>query len=243
MVLPTGAKMESVKKIGNWFRNYWYYYKWRVIIVAFFVGVILFCIVQSGDREQYDVCILYTGPHLFEIGEKESLSSSFTQVMSEDYDGNGKKNVQIVDMPAFTDDQLREEIGTSDDPVLSVRYAPYTVDNVKSNFSQMVFSGDTVICLVDEYWYKILRDADGLVRLEEVLGYRPDTLRDDYSADFRTLDFSAFFGSASKLPEGTIICFRKMPTASAFTGRKAAEKNYENSKKMLADLFAFKNPQ
>ena len=235
--------MGAVKKIGYWFKNYWYYYKWRVIIIAFFVGVIIFCAVQSGDREQYDVCILYTGPHMFEVGEKDTLSSSFTQIMSEDYDGNGNKNVQIVDMTAFTDDQIREAIGTSDDPVLSVRYAPYTVDNVQSSFSKQVFSGDTVICLLDEYWYNILRDADGLVKLEEVLGYRPDNLKDDYSADFKSLDFSVFFESASKLPDGTIICFRKMSTASAFTGRKAAEKNYENSKKMLKEIFSFENPQ
>lgn len=166
--------MGAVKKIGYWFKNYWYYYKWRVIIIAFFVGVIIFCAVQSGDREQYDVCILYTGPHMFEVGEKDTLSSSFTQIMSEDYDGNGNKNVQIVDMTAFTDDQIREAIGTSDDPVLSVRYAPYTVDNVKSSFSKQVFSGDTVICLLDEYWYNILRDADGLVKLEESSRKRPD---------------------------------------------------------------------
>ncbi len=234
--------MKAISRIRDWFRNYWYYYKWPVIIAAFFLGVVIFCIVQTGDREKYDVCILYTGPHRFEVGEKESLASSFAQIMAEDYDGNGKKNVQIVDMTAYTDDQIREALGTSDDPTLAIQYAPYTVDNVRKSFSQQAFSGDTVICIVDVYWYELLREADGLVRLEEILGYRPEELVDDYAADFGSLPFSSFFESAGKLPEGTVICFRRLPTASAFTGRKAAERNYENSKKLLREIFSFELP-
>lgn len=234
--------MGAVKKISYWFKNYWYYYKWTVIIVAFFVAVIIFCLVQSENKEKYDVCIIYSGPHIFEIDEKESLQSSFLQIMSDDYDGNGKKNVQIVDMPSFTDEQLREVLGEDPDAITIAKYAPYAVENVQKNFSQQVFSGDTVICLVDKYWYNVLKKADGLVKLEDVLGFRPDNLVDDYSAEFSKLDFAEFFDSAKKLPEDTIICFRRMSTASALTGKKAAEKNYENSKKMLYDIFTFENP-
>ena len=32
------------------------------------------------------------------------------------------------------------------------------------------------------------------------------------------------------------------PSSAAFTGRKAAEKNYENSKKLFCDIFAFEVP-
>lgn len=234
--------MGIVKKITYWFKNYWYYYKWTVIISAFFIGVIIFCFAQSANKEKYDVCILYSGPHIFEIEEKNSLESAFLQIMSGDYDENGKKNVQIVDMPSFTDEQLREVLGDGDDPVLIATYAPYAIENMKQNFSQQVFSGDTVICLVDVYWYNILKKADSLVKLEEILGYKPDNLIDDYSAEFSKLDFSKFFDSAGKLPENTVICFRRMSTASALTGKKAAEKNYENSKKMLIDIFSFENP-
>lgn len=233
--------MALFEKIRNWFKNYWYYYKWGVLIAVFFVGVIIFCAVQSGDRDNYDAAVLYTGPYIFENGEKASLSTAFSQVMSSDYDGDGKKSVQLIDMTAFTDDQLREAIGTSDDPALAVKYAQFSADNVKKNFSQQVFSGDASILIVDDYWYNIVLKAGGLVTLEEALGYRPDSAIDDYSADFGKLGFSAFFQVAGNLPEGTRICFRRLPTSAAFTGRKAAEKSYENSKKLLADIFAFED--
>lgn len=233
--------MKAIQKIGYWFKNYWYYYKWPVIIVSFFAVVILICTLQAGNRETYDVSILYTGPHIFVPAEKSSLSSAFSQIMSEDYDGDGRKKVDIVDTPAFTDEQIREAVGTSDDPALSIRYAPYTVSNVEGTFTQRVFAGDTVLCLVDEYWYKLLLDSESLVKLEVVIGYRPEELADDYSAYFSDLAFASFFSFS--LPEGTRVCFRKISTASAFTGRKAAEANYKRSEKMLCDLFGFQIPE
>ncbi len=226
-------------KVKYWFQNYWYYYKWPVILIAFFAAVILFCIVQSESREKADAYILYTGPHMFEVGEKESLQNAFSQIMTTDYDGDGKKTISLVDMPAFSDEEIQEAVGTSEDISLMLKYAPYTYDEVQESFSQQVFAGETVICLLDPYWFSRLKENNGLVPLEEVLGYKPKGMVDEYGVIFSTLDFSQFFDVAGKLPEDTVICFRRLSTASAFTGQDAAEKNYEQSKAVLRDIFAF----
>ena len=234
--------MAILGKIRYWFKNYWYYYKWPVIIIGFFVAVIVFCVVQSGDREEYDATILYTGPYIFEPGQKDTLAMSMSQIMSGDYNEDGEKNIGIIEMPAFTDEQINELVGETGEIADYVRYAPYTIEEVETQFAQQVFAGQAVLCLVDEYWYNLLREGDGLLPLEEALGYRPEGLRDAYSVDFHSLPFASFFEVAGRLPEGTILCFRKMSTASGFTGKAAAEKNYENSKQLLRDLFAFEIP-
>lgn len=228
-----------ISKVKKWFYNYWYYYKWIVIIGAFFIGVITFCLFQSVNRESYDVCILYTGPHIFSVGEKSSFESSFVQIMSEDYDKNGDKSIQVIDLTALTDDQLREIIETSEDPTAAVKYAPYAVDNVKKSFSQQAFSGDSVICILDEYWYNVLLKAEGLEKLEDVLGYKPDNMKDEYSAYFCGLKFSEYFGWSTEFSEDTVICFRKMSTVQAFYGKDNVEKNYNRSVQMLKDIFSF----
>lgn len=226
-------------KVKYWFQNYWYYYKWPVILISFFVGVLLFCFLQAETRERADAYILYTGPHFFEMGEKASLESAFSQNMRDDYDGDGKKTIAIVDMPAFSDEEIKEAVGTPEDMSLMLKYAPYTYDRVMENFSQQAFAGETVICLLDPHWFGVLKENKGLVPLEEILGYKPDGMVDEYGVTFSTLAFSQFFEAAGKLPEDTVICFRRLSTASAFTGREAAEKNYANSKKVLCDIFAF----
>ena len=226
-------------KIKYWFQNYWYYYKWPVILIAFFAGVILFCVLQSETREENDALILYTGPHIFAMGEKESLENCFSQILTDDYNRDGKRSVSLMDMPAFSDEEIREAIGTSEDMSLMLQYAPYTYSEVSKNFTKQVFAGETVICLLDPYWFELLKESNGLVKLEEVLGYRPEGMVDDYGAVFATLPFAAFFDVAGCLPEDTVICIRRLSTASGMTGRDAAEKNYECSKAVLRDIFAF----
>lgn len=226
-------------KIKNWFNNYWYYYKWTVIIVTAFVAIILLCIFQSSSKENYDVSVIYTGPHMFETGEKQELSNAFQQIMSSDYNGDKKKIVDIIDMPAYTDEQIKAALG--DDPADNdvMKYAQYTVDGVRQNFSNAVFVGDVSICLLDKYWYDILYSANGLVKLEDILGYRNEKQIDDYSIYLKDLDIYEFFDAFGKLPPDTIVCFRSFPTTSAFTGKKQAEKMYSYSKKLLCEMFEF----
>ena len=230
------SKMGIVKKTVNWFKNYWYYYKWPVIIIGFFAIVLIFLLAQTGDTEKYDASILYTGPHVFEVGEKDGIASTFSQVLSKDHDKDGAKRVQLIDMPAFTDEQMKEALGEDPDISLTVQYAPYNVDNVKSGFSNQVTVGEASVCLLDEYWYSLVLDVDGLVKLEEVLGYRPDFLVDDYSCRLGDLEIYKYL---STLPEDTLVCFRKLSTASAFTGTDAAKERYEHSKELLRDIFTF----
>ena len=226
-----------IAKIKYWFQNYWYYYKWPVILITFFAGVILFCVLQAETREKADAYILYTGPHFFEMGEKASLENAFAQILTQDEEG--RRTVSIVDMPAFSDEEIREASGDSEDVSLLMKYAPYNYDAVKEGFSRQAFIGETVICLLDPYWFELLKENKGLVPLEEILGYSPDGMVDEYGVTFSTLAFSDFFDVAGKLPADTVICFRSLSTASVFTGKAAAEKNYENSKKVLRDIFAF----
>ncbi len=228
-------------KIKNWFDNYWYYYKWGVIVVGAFIVIIGICLYQCASREKYDVNILYTGPHIFEVDEKDAISSAFEQIMN-DYNGDGKKVADIIDLTAFTDEQIEEAIGTDDSEDTIVKYAPYTADRVKQSFANAM-SGDGYICLVDRYWYDRLYENEAIVPLTEVLGYEPENMIDEYSVYLSNLDFYKFFSdSVGKLPSDTIVCFRKMPTTSAMIGQKDAKKVYSSSIKLFNAMFEFKIP-
>lgn len=227
-------------KVKKWFDNYWYYYKWPVIIGGFFVIILEICLVQCSSKEDYDVSIVYTGPHIFGVGEKVSLASAFIQLMDEDINGDGKKVADIIDLTAFSDEQIKEAIGTDADDATLIKYASYTIDNVKNSFAQVATKGDVSVCLLDEYWYNVLYNAGHLARLDEILGYRPDMLRDDYSVYLSELDIYEYFGdSFGKLPDDTIVCFRKMSVTSSFTGKNEANKMYDGAKLLLKRMLEF----
>lgn len=226
-------------KIKYWFKNYWYYYKWGVIIAASFIIIIGICIAQSCSKEKYDVNIVYTGPHIFTVGEKDEITAALEQIM-DDYNGDGKKVADLHDLTAFTDEQIEEAVNANETSEESlVKYATYTVDRVRQSFSQVMVS-DGYICLLDKYWYDILYEASALVPLSEVLGYSPDNMIDEYSVYLGDMYLYEFFeGSVGKLPSDTIVCFRVMPATSAFTGKKQAEASYRYSMEMLRAMFDF----
>ena len=228
-----------IGKVRKWFSNYWYYYKWTVLIILFFAAVIVFCIVTSRGNGRYDVKILYTGPHFFQSEDEKQIEAAFEQLMSSDYDGDGKKITEFVGMPAFTDEQIESALADKDEIAERMKYAQYTVDNVSGSFSQQAFVGDASICLLDRYWYQRLLDNGGLVKLSEILGYRPDFAVDDYSVRLGDLYIYQFFDALAQLPDDTLVCFRTLSTASAFTGRKTSEKMYENSKRLFVSVFDF----
>jgi hypothetical protein len=167
--------------------------------------------------------------------------SSFRQLMKKDYNNDGKKVIDLIDLSAFSDDQIRNAIGENPDEETALKYAQYTNYNVQSSFAQISSKGDVSICLLDQYWYNILLKAGHLLDLETVLGYRPSCLIDDYSAYLSDLPVYDYFkDTIGKLPEDTIICFRKMSVTSSLTGKKQAEKTYEYSKELLRTIFEFK---
>lgn len=225
-------------KIKDWFHNYWYYYKWSVIVVGAFAVILTICFVQCSTQEKHDVRIMYTGPHIFEVNEKNALSDAFEQIM-DDYNKDGKKSVDIMDIPAFTNEQIRDATGESEDEDLLIKYAPYTVDQAKNKFTSAV-AGDGYICLVDKHWYDILSSNNALVPFSKILGYTPENAIDEYSVYLRDLEFYKFFtDSVGKLPEDTIVCFRVLPSTASVIGAKDAKKIYSYSKKLFCAMIEF----
>ena len=232
---------QSENRLVKWFRNYWYYYKWGVIVVGAFIAILAFCLAQCATKETYDVRIMYTGPHIFELNEKDALASAFQQIM-DDYNGDGKTTVDIMDIPAFTNDQIRDAIGENPDEEMLIKYAPYTVDRVQTNFTSAI-SGDGYICFVDKYWYDRLKSNNALVPLSEILENVPEQAIDEYSVYLRDLKFYEFFSdSVGKLPEDTIVCLRLMPEIASMIGRKEARAVYGYSMTLFRAMIEF-NPE
>ena len=77
---------------------FWYYYKWHTLIGAFVILIAIVLIAQFSGRESYDMQVLYAGPHIFQTGEKEAIQSAFSQLLKQDYNEDGKKNCDIMDM-------------------------------------------------------------------------------------------------------------------------------------------------
>ena len=60
----------------KWLDNFWYHYKWTVIVVAFFLFVGIVCLVQCSGRESADLTVTYAGGFVFNEEERAALSNA-----------------------------------------------------------------------------------------------------------------------------------------------------------------------
>lgn len=230
-----------MKKIINWFKNYWYYYKWPVIVIGFFVIAIAVMVAQSASQVDYDIHILYAGPYIFQLGEKEQAEDIFRSLMPRDYNGDGEKTVILANMTIMTEEQFNEAMEASNRVqgpaiVLGQYYGP----QIERAFSQEIFAGESVICLLDPSRYEQVKSQNGFLPLEEALGYNPDIAFDDYGMYLKDTAIGQYFELFRRFPEDTILCIRRLSTASVFTGKKKAEESYKYHLDYFKHLVEFK---
>ena len=225
----------------EWFENYWYHYKWATIITAFFVIIGIIMIGQVVTKENADVNILYAGPQWFLGSEIRGIENAFVQTMTEDYNGDGKKVVVLKDITLLTDGQIDYKLESAlaegiDDLVIN------RVENQKmrGSLTTEIMAGESIICLLDPYWFDFIKAESGFMTLQDILGYKPENAFDDYGIYLKDTEFGKFFTIFELLPDDTVLCVRRMTVLSVFKGAKKEEERYAWHTQMFKDIINFK---
>lgn len=229
-----------LKKIYNWLENYWYHNKWQTLIAAFFIFVGTVIIGQMITKDNFDVVVLYGGPHQFTPNETRQIQNALQSVMSEDFNGDGEKNLQLVSILLMTQEQIDAEKKSAAASGAVVVYNSANLIQNRSQFSSQVIAGETVICLIDPNWYTDLYKNAGFIKLSEGLGYTPDNVIDEYSMYFADTDIADYFSALQLFPADTILCVRRKSTASFFSSAEKERIYYENQLQMFRDMMSFK---
>lgn len=235
--LPEGSIAERSKFIG-WLDNFWYHYKWPVIIVAFFVTVITVCTVQMLSRESYDTAITYAGPYRMneeERGDFERLADSLCPI---DKDENGDKNVQYVAYQIFSEEEIRAEQEKAE--AQGQQYTVNTQYNINeyNSFNQYVMSGECSVYMVSPYLYGILREGGRLKALSTVFEDGLPAGADEYGYGVRLGDtlLYKYDAAVQMLSPDTVICL----LAPTVLGASSNEASYNASVELFRAVADFK---
>ena len=227
------------KKIYKWLDNYWYHYKWHTLIFLFIASFLTVTIWQFATKVDEDVILLYGGPYYPTGNEAREITNSFKSVMSEDFNNDGKKTVDMITLQLMTEEQLAKEIERANAEGGVLMYNQSTLNENRTKFSTQIFAGEAVICLLDPNWYDNIKTNGGLLTFEEVLGFRPDNMLDDSSMYLKDTKFAQFFSALNVFPPDTILCVRRMSTATIFKSQSKEEIRYNNQLKMFRDIMTF----
>ena len=201
----------------NKLQNFWYHNKWTVIVAAFFAVVLIICSVQMFTKEKYDLTVVYGGTVHMTAEEREAFLDCVQGMMSEDYDGNGKKSVALIDYQVFSKDELFEEVETEIDGqetvVLQEKVSASWNSEQYSSLQSALRMGEYSICFASPYIYETLL-KDKAVKISQVTDV-PVVSYDGKSVELRDTDFYYYNEAMQVLPEDTVICLLPQYTVGA----------------------------
>ena len=134
----------AVRKLDN----FWYHYKWTVIIVTFFVVVFVIGLVQILTKEKDDCMILYGGGHYLSESEGAAIEKIVAGLMPGDLNGDGKRVVSVVGYEIYSEEEIRAINGTKDENgnrrEINISYNKSQFDTCNS----LIGSGEVAVCFV-----------------------------------------------------------------------------------------------
>ncbi len=225
----------TLKKLDN----FWYHYKWTVIVVTFFVTVAVIGTVQFFSRPNYDTSVAVATHYRMNSEEYADFEALLLRICPEDFNGDGEKQVNIVIYQFYSEEEIeaaREEYakpnaeGETDRFQINGAYNKSEFDG----FNRYTLTGETSVYIVSPALYERLTEGEDaskyrLVPLAELYpdGNLPAGAREDgYGINLKDTDFYKYSPAAQVLPDTAILCLHR-PTVS---GKSSDEAAYENEK-------------
>ena len=230
------SEIKYENRITKWFKNYWYYYKWKVIIAVFLIFVAVFCIAQACSNTDNDMIIMYAGSFASTSLEVPNIESALSAVLPEDYDGDGRKTVAMSMMTIYTEDQIKQ-----------LEANGFVVNRSNNQgeldkFQNLIVTGEYNVCLLEPWLYDMVQKEGGFAKLSEVLGYTPESAVDDYAIKLSDTDFGKYFAGVTNLPEDTYLCLRTPGALNSVLGISKSEK-FEEAVAMVKAIVEFESPE
>lgn len=210
-----------------WLDNFWYHYKWTVIIGAFFITILIIGIVQIAGRVRYDAVVTVVVPATPDSRQTEDMEALLVRLMPNECNVKGEKQVSLRSWQVYSEEEYRieKESVEAESQQFNLN-AKYNEDEL-SGFRQYSMTGESVICFVSPYIYASLVSTERLKPLAELYGSDPlpaGIMEDGCGIRLSETDLYRYNPELSGfLPETTILCLLK-PTIA---GDSSKVENYE----------------
>lgn len=228
-----------MKKILKWLDNYWYHYKWQTIIGVSFAVIIVVLVMQFASKTDYDISVIYAGPEAPTANQTREMENALASLVSEDMNGDGKKNATILNFFLLTEKQKEQKVKEADERGEMVGFNAAEIQDTRNSFTTHVFTGESMICLLDPEWYDLIREQDGFLELSEIFDSVPEYAVDGFAVRLCDTPFAKFYNIFSILPDDTLLCFRRPSTASLLGDRDKENEKYAKNKEIFKSIVEF----
>jgi len=204
--------VDEKKEVGDYlfawkrkFDNFWYHYKFAVLIGVAVLAFVIFCVVQCASRVKGDVTIAYIGGQSFDSEMYEDLQRALNEMLGEDYNGDGKIHAEFTQFIYMTEIQLENERAKGN---------PVDIQGIITAQTQIELefaAGNIVIYFIDRDVYRQYARRGGLfMPIEDALGYVPEEAFDGYAVKLGSLQCWDYYTGIYNFPKDTVVAVRDM---------------------------------
>ena len=230
---------EPIVKAG-FFENFWYHYKAVTIVTLIFAFIIGVGVYQMATKVTPDIYIMYSGPTYYD--NTMPLMDAFESVMTDDYNGDGEKKVNILHTVRYTPEQiaiLEAEAEAAGEPY---EFDHHFNAEEYERFQNEIMVGESIICLMDPSLYNEVGGSEIFMPLEEALGYVPEEAADGYAIYFKDLKFAKFYSVFDQMPDDTLLVIRRTTAMQKLKGKRA-EAAQNNHLEFFRSMVKFEYPE
>lgn len=222
--------------------NFWFYYKWHLLVALFVILVIIVVVNQMSVKDSDDIVIMTAGPYKPTATQRKEIVTAFEQILPSDFNGDGEKAVGIAHTEVYSKDQLieyqnkyKEENGVT--PVINTSV---NSENLKG-FHNLIMAGEYSVCIIDKWLYEDVREAGGFKPLAELYPQGvPSCAVDEYAVRFKDTEFAKSFSCFEDLPDDTLLCIRTESVMGSIFNKKESDEKYLFAEQMFKAIIDFK---
>jgi hypothetical protein len=217
---PSGDEIELVEQSPflRWLDNFWYHYKWTVIISAFFALVLIVCVVQMFADPVYDINIGYSGTYGFSATEAEMMYNDLSAALPNDLNGDGARYAGFIRYQIYSEEEIKEEWkqveqareeakAKGEDPaeITSKINLAFNTEQY-SQFTNSLLTGQCYIYLCSPFVYDTVKSSGRVCRLADLGGNVPSYAYDECAVLLKDTPMYQNSEILQKLPEDTLVC-------------------------------------
>ena len=233
--VPLTETSKILKKLDN----FWYHYKWTVIVVTFFVAVGVICLVQLFDRPKYDTSVVLATSYRMDSKEYGAFEALMQDLVPEDFDGNGEKNINVVVYQYYSPAEIEQAKAEAAERETEVFVINPQYNNSELNaFTNYTMTGETSVCIVSPDVYARLSEKNRLLPLTVIYGtggMPAGTRADGFGIDLAETDLYKYNPAMTVLPSSSVLCILR-PTVGGYS---SDEGHYEQEKLFFRALADF----
>ncbi len=206
--------MKAIGKIGEFFENLWYHYKWLILIVLTLGTLMVLGVVQIIEKGDPDVHVLFIGQNYITAEGRKETEKSLSKIIS-DYNGDGKVSMDLVELTVTT--------------IPGQSYDYVYQQDAMTRFETEIRAGKSTVFIVEESFYDKITKLGLAAPLSVVFGEGkvPENAYDEYSFRLRDLDIAEEDGFC-RFPRESYVCIRHSPENDEINYSRTME-DYNNN--------------